>query len=336
MDVNEVVRYVEEHGATSLEHLGITPDQARLLACYGLNVSRIGTVYFVWTDPERLNSEDRYIRALLEVWAKMADIAIGGRIGVCPGKWLVRRDRRLVMFLHNVLGYAYGSGPHKPSCRLYVVERDEVPDMYSVFAYLLKEHVLRCRRAASKSVYTKVSVDRETLEKVDELADALGTFRAELIRSAIEKLVAQYENMPVTRIAVAGSRSKYFKRLKTVKAAVFSLLDQLVAKYGSVELGHGASPEGGIDAIVEEYCNTHNVKCVRFEPVAYERWAYRTRNVRLVKWADLVVTVFVNRITPGTRHVMLTALSMRKPLLALLLLEERDVHIFKIEELKSF
>lgn len=127
------------------------------------------------------------------------------------------------------------------------------------------------------------------------------------------------------KLAVAGSRARYIRSYDTVRRTVYSILDKLVEKLNVGEIGHGASPQGGVDTIVAQYCQERNIKCVDFKPAEDRGWAYKRRNVELVRWADFVALFYINQITSGTTHVLKLASRMRKPYRAYLIMEHIDV-----------
>ena len=120
----------------------------------------------------------------------------------------------------------------------------------------------------------------------------------------------------VTKIGVSGNRRKYFTDYIKGRELVFEILDSLVSKYENVIFGNGASPQGGVDQIVIEYCKLNGIPIKLFPPYwnlpSPER--YHKRNRELVEWSDLVVCIFVERIRKGgTMYVYRYARRIGKP-----------------------
>lgn len=123
------------------------------------------------------------------------------------------------------------------------------------------------------------------------------------------------------KLAVSGSRRQFFSHYRKTRNVIFDILMKYVEQMGVEQIGHGSSPGGGVDAVVDEFCNITGIKCVRFEPKCNDSSCFKARNVELVNWADRVVVFFINNITPGTYHTFSTALSKGKPVDAYLIFD---------------
>ncbi len=125
--------------------------------------------------------------------------------------------------------------------------------------------------------------------------------------------------LPVLKLAFSGSRFKYFKNLREGQRTVEHLVETLITKYReeghTLVVGHGGNTRS-VDAIVSRVAERLNIPVVVFLPKTWDRKSLLERNVRLVKWCDVLIAIFVDSISRGTLHTYTTARRLGKKVTA--------------------
>lgn len=137
------------------------------------------------------------------------------------------------------------------------------------------------------------------------------------------------------KIAVSGNRRAYFYNKEIGKRGVW----QILKKYSfDAIFGAGESPEGGVDEWVKEFCLRNSVPYVGFPPEEYTKKAYFERNLKMIKWADMVICIFAEtiRYRGGTWFTLIRSVNMNKPVYPFLILTRHEEIYHLIPKLKRY
>ena len=120
-------------------------------------------------------------------------------------------------------------------------------------------------------------------------------------------------NNSKTKIAVSGSREKYFINPTVGAKGTFKILDRY---RGNIVFGCGDSPLGGVDTWVKNYCLSNNIPIFLFPPKSFTREAFIQRNKDMVLWCDRLICIFAEgiRVKSGTFSTLTFALKVHKPI----------------------